>query len=152
MKNEMQQVVHLPAIISQTADNGSFTSIVIDTRGFDYAEFVTFISAADVSLTVFKIMASDVKANSTTLGGTPEEIINFDDKPGSGDAGKIWVGGVDLVNRKVPRYLQIQATAGDGASGVTMSSMCSLGGNKVSGSSKEDRRVEFVQYNQPTVT
>lgn len=152
MKNAMQQIVYSNPMVSQTKDNASFTSNVVDTKGFDYAEFIAFITFADVALTVFKIMASDTKANATTLGGTPEEIINFDQKPGADDDGNVFIGGVDLVNMKVPRYIQLQATAGDGTSGVIMAAICALGGRKISGSGKTERQCEYVQYNTPVVT
>jgi len=124
--NELQttkiQGAILPAAIK---DDAAFASQVIDKTDFpgcDYLEFVGLLGATDVEMATLKVMESDTKTDPTTLGGTPSLVKDATTKPGAGDDGEPFVFGIDLRKTR-KRYLQLQATAGDGTSGTYLAAI-----------------------------
>lgn len=103
-----------PAVIK---DDAAFDSYVIDTAELNYGEFHVLLGATDIAPAVFRVMESDTKTDSTTLGGTPAEVLDVATKPGAGSDNGIWVIGLDLTKAR-KRYIQLQVTAGDGTAGT----------------------------------
>jgi hypothetical protein len=119
--NELQNTIVKPAIPpAAIKDDAAFSSLVIDKNDFpgcSYLEFVAIIGSIDAEAALLKVMESDTKTDSTTLGGTPTLVKDSTTKPGANDDNKIVIFGVSLgAQRK--RYLQLQATAGNGAAGT----------------------------------
>ncbi len=90
--------------------------------GSAYGEFIVQLGATDVALAVFKVMQSETKTNSTTLGGSPTEVLDVTTKPDDGDSNGVWVIGIDLRTVRA-RYIQLQVTAGDGSAGTYLSAI-----------------------------
>lgn len=147
--NEVQQTKMQIAIApAAIVDDAAFTSNVIDKTDFpgcDYLEFVGVIGATDVAMATLKVMESDTKTDATTLGGTPAEVKDSSTKPGATDDNKLFVFGVDLKASR-ERYLQLQATAGDGTSGTFLSAI--VIGRRLSEASHRaaDRNLLFAEY------
>lgn len=111
--------------ISPVSVNGAgFVSNVIDTLGFDHCTFDAAFGAIGAAVAALKVQESDAITNSTTLNGGADVVglrvgtdTNDDGTasalPVGGDANKTWRFEIDLRGRK--RYLQIQCTAGAGA-------------------------------------
>ena len=118
--NELQETIIKAAIPpGAIKDNAAFSSLVIDRNDFPgcaYLEFVGVLGATDVAMAVLKVVESDTKTNSTTLGGTPADVLDIVSKPGTGADDLPFVVGVDLRKTR-QRYLQLQATAGNGTAG-----------------------------------
>lgn len=147
--NELQTTKIQGAIMpGAIKDDAAFTSQVIDKADFpgcDYLEFVGLIGATDVAMATLKVMESDTKTNDTTLGGTPALVKDATTKPGATDDGKPFVFGVDL-HKSRERYLQLQATAGDGTSGTYLAAI--VIGRRLMESSPiaADRGLLFAEY------
>lgn len=126
MANELQQTKRAVAIApGAIVDNAAFTSNVIDRNDFagaDYMEFVGILGSIDATMATLKVVESDTKTNDTTLGGTPTEVMDATTKPGADDDDEVFVLGVDLRKPR-KRYLQLQATAGDGAAGTYLTAL-----------------------------
>ncbi len=124
-----------PGIIK---DDAAFVANVIDladeaVRGAQFLIFEAMLGSIDADLAVLRVMESDTKTDATTLGGTPAVVVNALSTvvPGATDDNKIYRITIDLrAERK--RYLQLQATAGDGAAGTYLSATChAVAPNKV---------------------
>jgi hypothetical protein len=116
-----------PGIIK---DNAAFTANVIDlaaeaVRGAQFLTFVVQLGSIDADMAVLRVMESDTKTNDTTLGGSPAAVVNVltTVTPGASDDNKLYLVTVDLRATR-ERYLQLQATAGDGAAGTYLSALC----------------------------
>lgn len=111
-------------------DDAAFTSYVIDTAvagGAKTLAFAILLGTIDADIATLKVMQSDTKTNDTTLGGTPDEVVDVLDTITPGDANDNAVG-VLQVNLQGPhkRYMQLQATAGDGAAGTYLAAFAML--------------------------
>lgn len=149
MANELAQTKRVRAIDpAAIVDNAAFTSQVVDKTDFpgaDYIEFVGYLGAIDADMTKLKVRESDTKTDATTLGGSPSDVKDASKKPGSSDANKFFVIGIDLRKSR-KRYLQLQATAGDGASGTFLAAWC-IGRRLQEASPKAaDRNLLFADY------
>lgn len=124
--NELQNCVVKSSIPpAAIKDNAAFSSLVIDRHdavGASYLEFLIGVGATDIAMAVLKVMESDTKTNDTTLGGTPAEVHDVVSKPGAGATNTTWAIGVDLQKQR-KRYLQLQATAGNGDAGTFLSAL-----------------------------
>lgn len=114
--------VILPGAIK---DNAAFDSLVVDLTDFEgcgYLEFIGVIGATDIAMAVLRVQESATKSDATTLGGSPATVKAATTLPGAGDDGKAFVFGIDL---RAPheRYLQLQATAGNGTAGTYLSAI-----------------------------
>ena len=129
--NKLQTVKMLnivpPAAI---VDNASFTTTEIDTAGYDYATVVCSLGASDIAMTALKMQESDasgsgfaditghVYGTSTDIDGSTSAL------PTATDDNGVFTFELDLKGRK--RYLDLVATAGDGAAGTYMSALVIL--------------------------
>lgn len=116
-----------PAVIK---DNAAFVSNVIDTAmagGARWLVFVIALGTIDATMAVLKLMQSTVKTDGTTLGGTPALLKDFTTKPTDADGGKLWGLVIDL-KQEHSRYLQLQATAGNGDAGTYLAATAAFVG------------------------
>ena len=138
----------IPAIApAAIVDSAAFTSNVIDLNLFDgagYIEFVGQLGSIDATMPVLRVMESDTADDATTPGGTPTEVIDAAVKPTAANDGRAFVLGVDL---RAPRgrYLQLQATAGNGAAGTYLAAWA-VARPGVETSSAEVRGLRFAEY------
>ena len=149
MANEIQTAIVKAAIAPAVIkDDAAFSSLVIDKLDFpgcDYIEFIGCLGAIDADMAVLKVMESDTKTNSTTLGGTPALVKDSTTKPGSSDSNKTFVFGIDL-RQALERYLQLQATAGDGAAGTYLAAVAVGRRQSVSSHLAANRALLFAEY------
>lgn len=147
--NETQQTKRQVAIQpADKVDNAAFTSNVIDLTDFpgaDYIEFVGIIGSIDADMATLKLVESDTKTDATTLGGSPSDVQVASTTPGSSDAGKMFVIGVDLKKTR-QQFLQLQATAGDGAAGTHLTAIAVGRRINVASSQAGDRNLLFADY------
>lgn len=149
MANEAQETKVVAAIPpAAIKDDAAFSSLVIDKTDFpgsDYLEFVGVLGSIDAEMAVLKVMESDTKTNSTTLGGSPTAVKDATTKPGSSDGNKTFAIGVDLrTSRK--RYMQLQATAGDGAAGTFLAAVAIGSRLQQASSLATPRGMLFAEY------
>jgi hypothetical protein len=116
-------------------DNAAVSSLVIDTLGFGYLEIAVQLGATDIALTAFKVQEADAKTNSTTLtsgadvtgtvfGTDANDTGSTSTLPSATDDNKIYKFEIDLRGRK--RYLQVQATVGNGSAGAFIAAIAAL--------------------------
>lgn len=142
---EVQQLEVFPAIPpTAIKDDAAFVSRAIDVADADYMEFHVNIGATDVAMAALKVMESDTLTNATTLGGTPAEVVDVTTKPGATADDSIWIVGVKCHGRK--RYLQLQATAGDGTAGTFMAATAVVRRSGTRSSTAAARGVAYAQY------
>ena len=103
-------------------DNAAFTTVEIDTRGYDYCTVYVAIGATDIVMAALKMQESDTSGSGfadisgldfdgdTAIGGSAAAL------PSATDDNKIFACDIDLRGRK--RYLDLSATAGDGTAGT----------------------------------
>ena len=111
-------------------DDAAFTSQVIDltdaaVRGAQFLTFVVHIGSIDADLAVLRVQESDTQSSATALGGSPATVVDALTSvvPGTDDDGKTYLITIDLRAER-EQYLQLQATAGDGAAGTYLSAVC----------------------------
>jgi len=147
--NELQETKIAGAILPDAIkDDAAFTSQVIDKADFpgsDYIEFVGLLGSIDADMATLKVMESNTKTNDTTLGGVPTEVKDATTKPGAADGGKAFVIGVSLKTER-KKYLQLQATAGDGAAGTYLAAIAIGRRLMEAGSAAAKRGVLFADY------
>jgi len=102
-------------------DDAAFVALAIDTAlagGAQSAVFCVNIGSIDADLAVLKVMEAEAASDTVTLT-TPTLVVDAlaTVVPGSSDDNKTVIIVVDLKARR-KRYLQLQATAGNGAAGT----------------------------------
>ena len=124
-------------------DNASATTNEIDTKGWDYLTVICSVGATDIAMAALKLQESDTSGSgfgdvtgaifgtSTNTGGSASTL------PSATDDNKLFVFYVDLKNRK--RYIDLVATAGDGAAGTYFSAEAILSRGEESPSSASER-------------
>lgn len=102
-------------------DDASWTTVEVDTLGFDYCTYYFMLGANDIAVTALAVTESDTAgsghANVTGLifgtsnntGGSASTL------PSATDDNKLFAFEIDLRARK--RYLDLTATNGDGTIG-----------------------------------
>jgi hypothetical protein len=138
------------SVIPPTAikDDAAFVSTVIDKNdldGADYLEFIGQLGATDVEMATLRVMESDTLTNPTTLGGTPALVKDSTTKPTADDDGKVFAFGIDLRKSR-HRWIQLQATAGDGTAGTFLSAIAIASRPREAGSSATRRGLLFAEY------
>lgn len=112
--------------ISPVSINGAAaTSNVIDRSGFNYLEFIVQFGSIGANVATLKVQESDAISSGTALNGGVDVVgtrVGTDAKDDGAasalpvaatDNNKNWKFEIDLKGRK--RYLQVQVTAGAGA-------------------------------------
>lgn len=108
-------------------DNAAFVSNVID-KAVDVPHdakgvlFVISLGVTDIALAALKVQQSDTQSTATALGGTPTDVVDAADKPSATDDGGIALIYVPM-SKWTEQYLQLQATAGDGAAGTFLAAI-----------------------------
>ncbi|MEM6392516.1 MAG: hypothetical protein AAF797_07065 [Planctomycetota bacterium] len=119
---------------AEIKDDAAFVSNVIDlgtvqAAGADRLVFFVQLGSIDADLSVLKLVESDTLTNATTLGGTPADVLDALDQltaaPGAADDSKLIRVELDLGSPR-KRYVQLQATAGNGAAGTYLSALAVL--------------------------
>lgn len=129
-------------------DNAAFTTKVIDTLGFRYAEIYLHIGALDIAVAGLKVQESDVAASATALtGGTDitESIVgtaandtgSTSSLPSATADNTFQKFEIDLRGRK--RYLDLVFTGGDGAAGTFASAFAILSRGEKAPTSASDK-------------
>jgi hypothetical protein len=111
-------------------DDASWTTEEIDTDGFAYARVCCYVGATDIAHVALKMQESDASGSgfadvtglifgtSTNTDGSTSTL------PSATDDNKFFIFEIDLRGRK--RYLDLVATAGNGAAGTYMAAWCEL--------------------------
>jgi len=130
MNNTVNQkavtIVHSEAIV----DNAAFTTVEVDTIGFNHAKVVIFVGTTDVVFTTLKMTSSNVAGSGhaditgADFDGSTDIDGNTSTLPSATDDNKFFI--VDLDLRGIDRYLDLSATAGNGAAGTWMNATCIL--------------------------
>lgn len=136
MKNDsIQKIVQVtpPAAI---VDNTSFSTGVIDTRGFRQVMIIVALGALDIALGAFKLQECD------TSGGVFTDVAgaNFGTDsvlPSATADNNVYAIDVDMRGRK--RYLDLVLTGGDGAAGTYANVFAILSRGETSPDSAEKR-------------
>lgn len=120
------QVISPAAIV----DNASYTTNEIDTLGYNYATIIVNIGATDIAMAALKVQESDTSGSGfvdisgadcdggTDIDGSTAAL------PSATDDDSLVVIQINMQGRK--RYLDLVATAGDGAAGTYASAVCIL--------------------------
>ena len=132
-QNTKKVSVTPPAAI---VDNASFTTAEIDTLGWEYATITVYLGATDIAMTALKLTESD------TAGSGHADVSGFDFSsdgtlPSATDDNGFFTFYVDLTARE--RYLDVVATAGNGAAGTFAAIWCELSRGHEAGGSASDR-------------
>lgn len=118
-------------------DNASYTTTSVDTKGYDWCVLAIALGATDIAMAALKLQDSD---DDSTYGDV--DGLNFGDTadldiagaaaalPSATDDNKIFLMEVDCRKRK--RYLDLVATAGDGAAGMFLAVIAILGNGEIS--------------------
>lgn len=111
-------------------DNAAYTTAVVDTAGYDYATINVYLGATDIAMAALKVQESDeAGANFADITGAVFGTSNNDTGsastlPSATDDNKLFSFNIDLRGRK--RYLDLVATAGDGAAGTYLAAWAEL--------------------------
>jgi hypothetical protein len=102
-------------------DAGAYTTAALDTRGYDYCTIVAYLGASDIAMAALKVQESDTDGSygdvTGLVYGTSLGIDGVaSDLPSATDDNKFFGFEIDLRGRK--RFLDVSATAGDGAAGT----------------------------------
>ena len=111
--NHKMVVVTPPAAI---IDNASAVTAAIDTSGFDYVDIYAVLGATDIAMAALKLQQSDESgANFVDIAGADFSAVALG-LPSATDDNKVYAFHVNMVGKK--KYLDVVATAGDGAAGT----------------------------------
>ena len=114
-------------------DDTSYTTAAVDTKGWEYATIYVYLGATDIAMAALKVQESDdnsaysdvtglVYGTSTNSAGSTSTL------PSATDDNKFFAFHVDLKGRK--RYLDLVATAGNGAAGTYLTAWAVLSRGK----------------------
>jgi len=110
-------------VVPALVDDGSATTVAVDTNGFDYVQVYLCIGVTDVALTTLAVQSSSttggtyanvtgwIAATSTAISGSTSSF------PTATDDSKIWLFEGSTLN--CDRFIKVVATAGD-ATGMNM--------------------------------
>lgn len=102
-----------PAAIKDAA---SFSTTSIDTAGFGKLAVYFSLGATDIAMTALKLQESDDDSSYGDITGCTYGASGSPALPTSDDDNKVFGFFVNLAGRK--RYIDVVATAGDGATGT----------------------------------
>jgi len=123
---KFQQVIAPVAIV----DDGSWTTLEIDTLDYDYLTVVVNIGATDIAMAALKLQSSDTTSSGFTdvTGLDCDGDTDIDGSaaalPSATDDGSLVVFQVDLRGQK--RFFDLVATAGNGSTGTYASAVAIL--------------------------
>lgn len=108
-------------------DNAAYVANVIDRNDFcpQGAKGVLFIvqlGVTDKALAALIVKQSDTKTDGVTLGGTPTTVYDVVTKPTATQDGGLFFYYIP-AHKWTERYLQLQATAGNGTAGTYLNAL-----------------------------
>ena len=142
--SKFQQVIAPVAIV----DNASWTTVEIDTLGYNYATIIVNIGATDIAMAALKVQESDTSGSgfADISGADCDGGTDIDGStaalPSATDDNNVVVFQVNLRGRK--RYLDLVATAGNGAAGTFASAVVVLSDSDVQPESVSDTGAETL--------
>lgn len=131
-------------------DDSAYTTAEVDTFGFRRATFFVYLGATDIAMAALKVTESDTSGS----GHAEIDATDFSDSsqtdidgsalalPSATDDNKFFIIDIDLRNRK--RYLDLNATAGDGTTGTFMCAWCILSDPEETPSTSAERGAASV--------
>jgi hypothetical protein len=129
-------------------DNAAFTTAEIDTAGWDFCQIVCYIGATDIAMAVLQVTETDTTGSGQvaitgTIVGTDKNIDGAVSALPSADADNTFViFDIDLRGRK--RFLDLNATAGDGSAGTFLAAWAVLSRGKEAPTSMAERGASLV--------
>ena len=140
-----EQATKVLQVIAPVAikDDTAWVSTEIDTKGWEYCTVICNIGATDIAHAVLKMQESDTSGSGFAdvtglVFGTSNNISGSSSTlPSATDDDKIFIFDIDCKNRK--RYLDLVATAGNGAVGTFMSAIAILSRGKAAPVTAGDR-------------
>lgn len=118
-------------------DNGSYTTLVIDTLGFAYAVVLVMLGATDIAMAALKLQESDQSgAGFVDVAGANFAVNGT--LPSATDDNTIVAIRVDCRGGR-KRYLKLVATNGDGAVGTFATAWAELSLGSIVPSSAAER-------------
>lgn len=111
-------------------DDAAYTTVEVDTKGWDHARFIVYIGATDIAMAALQVTESDTTganhvAIAGTVFGTATDLEgNTTDLPSATDDNTFVVIDIDLRGRK--RFLDLNMTAGNGTAGTFAAALCEL--------------------------
>lgn len=124
-------------------DDAAYTTNEIDTLGYDYCTIVCHVGATDIEMAALKVQESDASGSgfADVAGLDFDGDTNIDSGtaalPADDSDNSLFVFEVDCRNRK--RYLDVVATAGNGATGTYLSVTALLSRGETTPTSIADR-------------
>lgn len=147
--NPLQAVKYLNITPPAAAvDDASFVTAEIDRLGFDYCTIVCILGSIDATMAALKVQESDTSGAgftdvSGTVFGTDKDIDEATAAlPIATDDNKIEVFQIDC--RHLKRYLDVVATAGNGAAGTFMCILAILSKAKEAPNTSAEAGAEHV--------
>lgn len=147
-----QAIKYLPVVQPVAiVDNASWTSNVVDTKGFDYLTILVQLGATDIALAALKLQEAEVASDATTLtsgadvsgsvfGTAVNSAGTTSTLPSATADNTLFAFHVDLrAGRK--RYIKLIATNGDGATGGFLAATALLSRGEVSPSTAATRGI-----------
>jgi hypothetical protein len=129
--SKLHDAKFLPVIApAAIVDNASFTTIEIDTLGYNYATIIFNLGATDIAMTALKVQESDTTGSgfADITGADMSSATDIDGSatalPSATDDATVTVIQMDLRGRM--RFLDLVATAGNGSTGTFASAVCVL--------------------------
>lgn len=142
--SKFAQVIAPTAIV----DNASWTTVEIDTKGFNYATIIFNLGASDIAMTALKVQESDTSGSgfADISGADADGGTDIDGNtaalPSATDDNNLIVFQIDLRGRK--RYLDLVATAGNGSTGTYGSAVVVLSRAEIQPGSVSDAGCETL--------
>lgn len=125
---QSQKIVAItaPAAI---VDASGFVTAALDTNGWDYCTIVVQLGATDIAMAALKVQTSDTDGSYADVTGliygtSANSAGSTSTLPAADSDAGLFAFHIDL--RKVKRYLDVVATAGDGSAGTYMSAIAIL--------------------------
>lgn len=152
MSDCMQEVKILNAIPPGVKkDNAAFVANAIDTKDWERATFIFTLGDSDIAMAALKVQEADAIDDATTLtsgadvtgaifGTSANTTGSTSSLPSATDDNKVYTVEMDLRGSR-KRYLQLQATAGDGSTGTYGSAICILSRGKIISATVTDRGI-----------
>ena len=114
------QNTKIVSLISPVAikDNAAWVTAEIDTLGYDYITLVFNIGATDIAIADLQV------TESSTAGSGHADITGATFAPSATNDNTTWAIELDL--RKRMRYIDVDATSGNGTAGTYMSGVAIL--------------------------
>jgi hypothetical protein len=147
--NQLQNTKYVsitpPAAI---VDNAAYTTAEIDTKGWDFCQIVCYLGATDIAMAVLQVTETDTTGSGQVAitGTVVGTALNVDGStsalPASTADNTFVIFDIDLRGRK--RFLDLNATAGDGSAGTFMAAWAVLSRGKEAPTSMAERGAGLV--------